>query len=126
MMKSKILEVRDEGTRIDVLCIEMRSDDPVQAGYFRRHGYPTDGSSIMVMKLHDGRATNDPYEWPGLGGGQRTMPNAHHWILAHFNELKDGDVVDVEFILSETTSPKVAERFDTMDAWKVASRWQQG
>ena len=26
-------------------------------------GYPEDGSSIMLMCLYDGRATNDPYFW---------------------------------------------------------------
>ena len=35
--------------------------------------------------------------------------NAHHYIQEHFDELHDGDVVDVEFILGETKAPKVSE-----------------
>jgi hypothetical protein len=37
------------------------------------------------------------------------MGNAHHWIIEHWDELKDSDVVDVEFILGETQQPKVSE-----------------
>jgi hypothetical protein len=38
------------------------------------------------------------------------MPVAHDWIRAHFDELEDGDVVDVEFILKEKPKPKISER----------------
>ncbi len=38
------------------------------------------------------------------------MPVAHHYIIEHWAELSDGDVVDVEFILKETTVLKVSER----------------
>ena len=31
-------------------------------------------------------------------------------FIEHWAELADGDVVDVQFILSETSSPKVSER----------------
>jgi hypothetical protein len=49
----------------------------------------------------------DPYHWPR---DPRTKPYAHVYIEAHWHDLKDGDVIDVEFILGETTSPKVSER----------------
>lgn len=35
---------------------------------------------------------------------------AHNWIEQHVDELVDGAVVDVEFILGETTTPKRSER----------------
>ena len=38
------------------------------------------------------------------------MPVAHNYIIEHWHELKDGDVVDVQFILGETKAPKVSER----------------
>lgn len=38
------------------------------------------------------------------------MPIAHCWIIRHFAELRDGDVVDVQFILGESAQPKVSER----------------
>lgn len=109
-MTFKILEIRDSGTCIPVLAIRMYGDNDVQRHYLHRAGYPLDGSSIMLMVIYTGKATNDPYEWSSLGLGQRTMPTAHDWIIDHFAELSDGDVVDVEFILKETESPKVSER----------------
>lgn len=109
-IESKVLEVRDRGTFIASLAIRMLAANPTQEFYFRRCGYPADGSSIMLMRLYDGKATNDPYEWPAITGDGRTMPNAHNWIIDHFNELSDGDVVDVQVILGETTEPKVSER----------------
>jgi hypothetical protein len=105
------LEIRDEGTNIPVLALQMLACNETQAYYIHeRCGYPRDGSSIMLMLLNDGKATNDPYEWPALGMGRRTLPVAHDWILNHFADLRDGDVVDVEFILNETTVKKISER----------------
>ena len=45
----------------------------------------------------------------GAWGG-RTYPVAHDWIINHWDELLDGDVVDVEFILGETDVRKQSER----------------
>jgi hypothetical protein len=110
-MTFKALEIRDEGTRIDAIAIRMVADNETQDHYIHaRCGHPRDGASIVLMKLYDLRATNDPYEWPALTNDRRTMPNAHNWIIDHFDELKDGDVVDVQFILGETTRPKDSER----------------
>jgi hypothetical protein len=35
---------------------------------------------------------------------------AHEWIIEHWAELGDGDVVDVQHILGETATKKVSER----------------
>jgi hypothetical protein len=110
-MICKTLEIRDKGTHIAALAIKMLADNPVQAYYIHeRSGYPRDGSSIMLMCLHDGRATNDPYEWQTLRMGPRTMPTAHNFIIDNFPTLEDGQVIDVEYILGETSQPKVTER----------------
>ena len=37
------------------------------------------------------------------------MPQAHNWIINHWSEIESGDVVDVQYILNETTAPKTAE-----------------
>jgi hypothetical protein len=108
----KVIEVRDKGTCIGALAVRMFSPDrTAPLGYWlRRYGYPADGSSIMLIKLSDGRATNDPYEWPGLTGDRRTMPVAHNWIINNWDDVADGDVVDVQVILGETGTPKTSER----------------
>lgn len=118
-MKTKILELRDEGTFIPLLCVDMNPVDPPRAIYegdshaiqrylLRRCGYPCDGRpNIAITHLSaDGRRfCNDPYYW-----SDRTYSVAHKYIIEHWNELKDGDVVDVQFILGETPEPKVSER----------------
>lgn len=119
-MKAKALEVRDRGTFIPVLCVDMnptlsaalppREQYEGQRYLLGRCGYPCDGRPNILMTRLDGdgsQATNDPYGWKG---GARTFPVAHNWIIDHWHELKDGDVVDVEFITGETTSPKRSER----------------
>lgn len=112
-MNTKLLEIRDEGTCILALGIQMMSKRPDGIDHWFLHyrsGYPKDGSSIMLMCLSDGKATNDPYEWGSLGMGMRTMPNAHNWIIDNWDKLSDGDVVDVQYILGETKESKLTER----------------
>ena len=38
------------------------------------------------------------------------MQTAHLYIEKNFDALKDGDVVDVQFILGESDKPKTSER----------------
>ena len=109
-MKAKVLEIRDSMTHVPALAIQMLADDEVQEYYVHeRCGYSRDGSSIVLMKLSDCRATNYPPDWPAMDSC-RTLPVAHKYILDHFDELEDGDVVDVEFILGETEVKKTSER----------------
>lgn len=124
-MKIKILEVRDRGTFIPVVAVEMFPSLQEEPGgpldnspndladrqryLLRRVGYPCDdpetAQCVLFRANGDGHAYSDPYSW-----GNRTMQNAHEYILKHFHELRDGDVVDVEFILGESVAPKVSER----------------
>jgi hypothetical protein len=117
-MKTKALELRDKGTFIPILCVDMNPAghgqmvDTAQRYLLRRCGYACDGRpNIIVTRLNgDGQATNDPYAWKC---GARTFPVAHKWIIENWSWLKDGDVVDVQFILGETGEPKKSERFGT-------------
>ena len=112
-MHVKILEVRDEGTFFAVIAIDMNPDTSstgydAQRYHLRRVGYPCDGRpNIAITHLSaDGKPFwNDPYGWGG-----RTYPVAHNYIYENWEDLRDGDVVDVQFILGETTVKKVSER----------------
>jgi len=107
-MKAKTLEIRDEGTFIPALAVNVNPDNAEQRYLMRRCGYPCDGRPNVILtnlNADGGKATNDPYQWGG-----RTYPVAHEYIIAHWDELRDGDVVDVSFILGETDKPKVSER----------------
>jgi len=126
-MIAKALEIRDKGTFIAALAVDMNPGLPypengsmseselsnslsahnARTYLLRRCGYPCDGRpNVIVTRLDgSGKASNDPYSWGG-----RTWPIAHNYIIDHWETLRDGDVVDVEFILSETTEPKQSER----------------
>jgi hypothetical protein len=120
-MKAKALELRDKGTFIAILCVDMnpgiyRDDEPgmskeydAQCYLLRRCGYPCNGRpNIIMTRLNgNGQATNDPYGWKGV---TRIFPVAHKWIIDNWHTLNDGDVVDVQFILGETSTPKQSER----------------
>jgi len=124
-MNTKLLEVRDRMTFVPVLAVvmlpgfapdELSALDPgaVEARDARRYllrrcGYADDERhpTIMMTRL-DGSGTpswSDPYGW-----ADRTFTVAHNYITEHWHDLKDGDVVDVEFALGETKVPKVSER----------------
>jgi len=114
-MEVKILEVRDAGTFFAVACINMNPSSIATDGYeaqlyhLRRVGYPCDGRpniAISHLSAGGGPFWNDPYGWGG-----RTYPVAHNYIIDHWRELRDGDVIDVEWILGETITKKTSERF---------------
>jgi len=103
-----ILEIRDRGTHISAMAIKMNVDS--EAGFYHVHfrcGYSMDGSTVILMKLETAEAQNNPFKW---GRDPRTMFEAHYWIQQHFDDLTDGDVIDVEFILGETKVKKISER----------------
>jgi hypothetical protein len=129
-MQNKILEIRDTATYFAVLCTDMNPDiDDIapltaesprerileradrydaQRYHLRRRGFPCDGRpNITLHHINSGgeRACNDPTYWE-----DRTYAVAHNYIIDHWAELKDGDVIDVEFILGETTEKKISER----------------
>lgn len=101
MSRLKFLEIRDKGTTVPMLAVALDGSN----GIMRRAGFGE--RMILLSNLTDPRrATNwDVYGWaPG-----RTFPIAHQWLEAHWDEVADGDVIDVEFILGETTQKKDAE-----------------
>ena len=117
-MEIKCLELRDSMTFIPVICIRPVPENEAQRYLLRRDGYRGDaGERCIIMIDAQGRGVAyDPYDWPR---DPRTKPHAHAYIEEHWSELRDGakqasrndiDVIDVEFILGETTAPKRSER----------------
>ncbi len=86
----------------------MQPDNEGQRYLLRRAGYSCqlDDNIVMVGYLGKGGCNYDPYDW----NGSRTMKVAHDYIQKNFDDLSNGDVIDVEFILDETSEPKQSER----------------
>lgn len=108
-MEVKCLEIRDSCTFIPVICIRPVADNDAQSYLLRRDGYRTDSSEACVIMI-DAQCRGvayDPYEWRG-----RTKKTAHDWIIENWSSVKDGDVIDVEYILKETHEKKTSERLE--------------
>jgi hypothetical protein len=101
----KLLEVRDRKTFVPVYAISTQPSNEGQGYLLRRCGFAYGGQIIVARLNGGGKSTCAPYEW-----GDRTMQAAHLYIEQNFHALSDGDVVDVEFILGETSEPKISER----------------
>jgi hypothetical protein len=110
-VRTKFLEVRDRATFIPVAAISMMPSEPETQRYWlmRRAGFSADYPQVLLVRLLGGEAQYDPYAW---ASGSRTMRTAHLHIRDQWESIADGDVVDVEFILGETSVKKVSERLD--------------
>lgn len=111
-MIAKTFEVRDSGTFIPVLAVQLSPGNEADRYLLGRAGYgtqPTDQSEYILLCRIDGgsgHCTSDCFSWGGAG---RTMTVAHEYISENFEQLKSGDVVDVQFIIGETSEPKMSE-----------------
>jgi hypothetical protein len=104
-MEIKCLEIRDEGTTISMLAIKPTADNEAQRAVLRHAGYgDCPDRYVVLVGAHD---------WEGGYNPERqkshTRQVAHHYVKTHWAELKDGDVVDVEFILGTRATPKESE-----------------
>ena len=99
-MITKLLELRDRHTSIQALAIQVSGQD----GYLmRRAGFQS--PMVYLVELATQECRYDPWAW-----GDRTLKTAHLHIAEYFDDLVDGAVIDVEFILGETDAPKVSEQ----------------
>jgi hypothetical protein len=107
-MLVKCLEIRDKNTFFPVICLHPVADNEAQRYLLRRDGYSAHvGEQCIIMIDAQCRGVSyDPYNWKG----SRTHTVAHNYIREHWADLCDGDVIDVEFILGETLTPKTSER----------------
>lgn len=107
-MQTKLFELRDRGTFVPVICTLMVSGDEKEHYLLRRSGYGPSPELILMAGLVSSpdQCTYDMYDW----GGNRTRMFAHQYIQEHWHELVSGDVIDVEYIQGETTTPKQSER----------------
>lgn len=105
----KLLELRDKDTFIPVAAIDCTvnsSDNTYDTFLLRKAGY---GSNrlILLTRLDGGKSCYDYHNWDN----PRTWGIAHKYIEEHWDEITDSDVIDVEFILGETTEKKVSDRY---------------
>jgi hypothetical protein len=131
MLETKLFEVRDSGTFIVVMAtrlIPIWDNQSLRTGLFTNGvntnpgkeawllhrvglGHP-DSYQILMSKIESGESSLDSEYWTRespLSRGTRTLTMAHRYIEQTFSQLKSGDLIDVQFIIGETTEPKVSE-----------------
>ena len=111
MLKTKMFEIRDRCTFIPVMATRMVGPHEAERYLLERAGYGQDEDNALIVTTRiEGNLQScySDYQWQDLD--QRTMPTAHNYIFKHWAELESGDVVDVEFILGETSMKKESER----------------
>ena len=114
-MIAKLFEIRDRATFIPIMAVQCC---PIMSGeryLLSRAGYgPTAAEQIQYVLMCEingggGKVHCDPIKW---GRHARTLQVAHQYIMDNWINLLSGDVIDVEYILGETTTPKVSEQYD--------------
>lgn len=114
-MEVKTVEIRDAATFMPAMAIRLYAGDPQSMDHYllRRAGYgadeisgPTAEPYVILMKLDGVEAQYDPFGWPN----QRTLGNAHRFLIENWGTFVSGSVLDVEYILGEKPTPKQSER----------------
>lgn len=106
-MTTKTFEIRDSATFIPALAIRLDPSCEEDRYLLARAGFVPDRKHIVLCHLAKDQSHWSPGAWEG---GTRTMPTAHKYIIDHFDDLKSGQVIDVQVILGETKEPKKSER----------------
>lgn len=114
-MNVKLFEVRDSCTTMQFMAVEIapfqidivsNENGERERKILRYAGYGPD-RLIMWVDLSGGREAHyDPYSHRGPA---RTVATAHNYVAQNWDSLNSGDVIDVEFILGETTVKKTTD-----------------
>ena len=118
MLDTKVIEIRDRATFVVAIATRLTNvsgrTSEQERYLLSRAGFGLtcdDQAGYVVLYLpHNTRGTYDPFDWC-----DRTFHNVHQHLLRHWPEIKSGDVVDVEYILGETASPKKSESGGRLD-----------
>ena len=113
MEQPKIFEIRDTATCIVVMCVSLKTPNPKEKRLLWKVGYASRETDIATPRtlilMHPMHTEKCSYEAYSLSNCSRTYPVAYNYIVEHWDELRSGDVVDVEFILGITNAPKPSE-----------------
>lgn len=111
-MTCKTIEIRDTATTIPALLVRLDPVDERDRWILSRAGfgqYPENQREYVLLINLVQDAPYDPYRH----GSARTLGIAHRHVIEHFEEIENGAVVDVEFILGERAEPKRSEQQET-------------
>src|ERR1035437_7365583 len=112
-MITKTFEVRDAATFIPVRAVKLAPDCGEDRYLLSRAGYgimpKVQEKYVLLCRIDGGggECHSDFHDWPN-----RTMHEAHKFIIKHFTALQSGEVIDIEYILGERIDKKLSEAFE--------------
>ena len=101
----KFLEIRDRATYVGVYAFKINPKNMPSIKIVRRAGFGPQQPYIMLGRLDGNTCTYSPHEH----NSPRTMKVAHLHLIENWDAIKSGDVIDIEFILGETSVKKESE-----------------
>lgn len=101
-LPSKFVEIRDNGTCIPALAIQISGAD----GWCAQRAGFGDTPCIYLVQLATEYARHDPFRWNSL-----TMRDAHLWLVDHFDDQVDGGVLDVRYVRGQRPEPVKSDQF---------------
>lgn len=111
MNRVKFIEILDRNTFIPAVAIDMSlSGNSFNDYLLRRAGYG-ETRCVLLTRVDGGKACYDPFDW-----GDRTFHVAHKYIAEEWDSIFDAEVIDVEYLLGETTKAKESERYSSWAA----------
>jgi len=106
-LEVKLFEVLDRVTCCSLLAVRFRGvQSDKERWILHRAGFSEDAPLIQVTELETGQTERDPYKWRSVN---RTLFEAHKYLLAHWDELSSGSTIDIEYILGEKPSPRLSQ-----------------
>lgn len=103
MKEIKFFEVRDYATTIPMcaIAVEVSAGPSREHAILRRAGWNQERGIYMFHLGQDGgKVCYDCYTW-----GDRTRKVVHAHLCREWDNLQDGQLLDVRVILGETTEP---------------------
>lgn len=111
-METKLFEIRDRYTFIAGMAIRLDVDNFQEEYITKRTGFTNNPENyVLLTSLQDKFITYDTYDW-----SNRTMHESHKYIKDNWNSLVSGQVIDIEYILGETTTPRISERLEMTES----------
>ena len=105
-MQTKLIEIHDDGIRFSALAIQLSPATYYEHIVFmERYSFRFDGRSILLVELETQKCTADPYLWASMEIFPRTLPTVHEWLIAHFDEILPGHVIDVGVLMEAELDP---------------------
>ena len=121
----KFLEIRDRATCITAIAVKFSPESEQERWLLMTAGFGNlvvEQQEYVLFGSINGGARDiftDPYKQQ-----DRTMHTAHLFVRKNFDDLKNGQAIDVEFILGETDKPKTTDNTGIEDLRVEKIQWE--